>query len=275
MSNLYDVITAAIKDFAEHGFDREERLRYWLAQIRQAAVGSLVPEHLLQEALQRSLGVTYRKMVEQQGLLKYHKGVSRFTLAKVQPQLRAELDRRIMASANLIKLNREAAIEKTLQRFSGWASSIPTGGSDAVDKLETKTSIRKALKQLPFEERRVAVDQGHKFIASLNNIVATSNGALALTWHSHWRQPGYNYRKDHKERDGKVYAIRGNWAMERGLMKKGAAGYYDDITAVGEEVFCRCSAQYLYALRDLPADMLTQKGAEALAEARAKIKSLQ
>ena len=157
-------------------------------------------------------------------------------------------------------LNRQAMIDKTAQRFTGWASSIPPGGSEAVGTRETVGEIRKALGQLPFEERRVMIDQGHKLVGDINNIVAVAGGAIALTWHSHWRQAGYNYREDHKERDGHTYAIRGNWALDKGLMKRGPDGYSDEITSPGEEVLCRCSAQYLYNLRDLPDDMVTVAG---------------
>ena len=179
-----------------------------------------------------------------------------------------------MASAQLIKLNRTAAIEKTLQRFSGWSTSIPKGGSDVVDKLKVKGDIRKSLAQLPFEERRVLVDQGHKFTASLSEILATNSNALAGEWHSHWKQLNYNYRPDHKERDRKVYVVRDNWALKAGLMKAGAVGYTDDITRPGEEVFCRCFYRWIYNLRDLPPEMLTLKGSKELERVRATIASM-
>ena len=137
-----------------------------------------------------------------------------------------------------------------------------------MDKNDTKTGIRKSLAQLPFEERRVLIDQGHKLSASLSEILALEGGAIAGEWHSQWRRAGYNYREDHKERDMQVYTIRNNWAMQKGLMKAGPCGYTDDITAAGEEVFCRCSIRYLYNIRDLPETMLTAKGAAALKEVR-------
>src|SRR5207247_2394734 len=103
---------------------------------------------------------------------------------QIKPALHAELERRIMASADLIKLNRKAAIEKTVQRFSGWATSVPPGGTRATDKKKEKDSIKKSLKSLPFEERRVIIDQSHKFVANLNEIVAKDGGAIAGRWHS-------------------------------------------------------------------------------------------
>lgn len=271
MNRLNEVVTEAVQDFTTNGFDSEERLTYWMAKIRKAALESMVSEASLQQILKGRLGADYASLIERYGILKNHRGIARFNIDRIRPELRGELDRRIMASANLIKLNRSQSIEKTLQRFSGWATSIPVGGSASVDKVDTKTNIRKSIKQLPFEERRVIIDQSHKLVSAINETVAVGNNALAVVWHSRYRVPNYDYRKDHKERDGNVYALRGNWALERGLMKAGIAGYYDQVTAFGEEVFCRCSGKYLYNLSDLPADMLTEKGKKALAEARAKI----
>jgi hypothetical protein len=262
------VVTDAVNDIAEHGYTSQERVDFWLGEIAKAAKESSVPNAALSEALDRTLRAIYQKLVERGGLVKRHPGVSRFTVERLRPQLQAELRRRVAASANLITLNREQSIAKTMQRFSGWATSVPKGGSAATSKAKVKVDVKKALRQLPFEERRVLIDQGHKFTAALNSIIATDNGAVAVIWHSHFRQPGYNYREDHKERDGQVYTLRDNWAQQRGLMKVGPAGYYDQITAFAEEPFCRCYGTYLADLRDLPNDMLTVKGRAELQRVR-------
>ena len=47
-------------------------------------------------------------------------------------------------------------------------------------------------------------------------------------------------------------------------MKPGATGYTDQIERPGEWVFCRCTYQWIYNLRDMPADVLTIKGREFL-----------
>lgn len=271
--SFYETVSAAVRDIAERGYD-PIRVDQWLQLIAQAAARDMTPTGTMERTLRASLTTIYTRYVDKGGLLKLNPGVSRFTLDQVKPKLRAELDRRIMASAQLIKMNREAAIQKTLQRFSGWSSSIPAGGSDASNKAEAKKDITKALKQLPFEERRVLIDQGHKFAAALSETLATDNGAIAVEWHSHWKQKNYNYREDHKERDKKVYTIRNNWAIERGLMRVGDAGYYDQVTSFGQEVFCRCYGTWIYNLRDLPPDMLTNKGAVELETVRQRISRL-
>lgn len=262
-----DVVAMAIRDMEEHGFDSVERVERWVGRIRNAADAMLISESSLDASLRGMLESVYSRMVVRGGVLKFHPGVSKFTLQNIRQKLRPELDRRIMASAGLIKLNRQEAIEKTVRRFSGWATSVPDGGTDVNSFRETDADVRKSMQQLPFVARRVAIDQGHKLVASINDIIATDQNAIAFKWHSRWRQANYAYRKDHKERDDHVYAVRGSWAVERGLINKGE-GYTDDMTAPGEEVFCRCYAQYLYALRELPDDMITAKGREELARIR-------
>jgi hypothetical protein len=266
-STFYRVLSQAINEMAETGFDNVARLQYWVQRIRDAAVRSLIPEYILEAQLHAAFRGTYARLIERGGIVKLHPGIPRFTLEKVRPALHAELARRLMAARNLIKMNRQEAIETTVRRFAGWASSVPDGGTDVANKRATKSEIRKALASLPFRERRVAIDQGHKFVANLNNILATDGGAIAGEWLSHWRQVNYNYRPDHKEREGKFYVVRGNWALDRGLMKVDGHKYMDDITMPGEEIYCRCSYRYCYSLRALPPDMVTEKGRQELARA--------
>lgn len=266
--SYYDVLTAAIRDMAEHGYDSAERIVYWQRMLREAAERSMLSEAEMTAQLREALQTVYRRQVDAGGLLKLHPGIGRFTLDKLRPHLHALLERRILASADLIRLNRRAAIDKTLQRFSGWGTSLPPGRAAQVDRRETARDVRKSLSRLPFEQRRVLIDQGHKLTSAINATVAQDGGAIAAEWHSHWRQAGYDYREDHKERDGRLFAVRGCWALEQGLMVPGPNGYTDQVTQPAEEPFCRCQYQYVYNLRALPEAMLTKKGQIALERAR-------
>lgn len=263
-----ECLRAAIADLVEHGFDSQERVDFWVNELRIAAERFVAKGLRRDETLIRAFEAIYARMVTRGGMLRYHPGVSKLTLQHVAPYMRAELERRIMMSADLIKLNREEAVEKTISRFSGWCSSIPAGGTRATDKRETKTDVGKALRQLSYRERFVANDQGHKFAAALNQTLADQNGAIALRWDSRWRALNYDYREEHKERDGKIYLLRNSWAYRDGLVKAGEAGFYDEVTAVGQEPNCRCSAVFLYSLSRLPDDMLTDKGRRKLEEAK-------
>jgi hypothetical protein len=272
--SFIEVLTAAINDMVENGFDSAERLAKWMHMLRAAAERQMKPPGVIEDMLRSALRAIFTKQVEQGKVLERHPGVEAFTLENIKPQLREELDRRIRASADLIKLNRAEAIERTMKRFAGWASSIPAGGANVPERAVAKEAIKRGIAGLPFIERRVIIDQGHKLTSAINDTLADEAGAIAGIWHSHWRQPGYDYREDHKERDENVYLIRDSWAHSDGLVKPSNAGYTDDITMPGEEPFCRCFYQYLYNLRDLPSEMLTAKGKKKLEEVRAYIAKL-
>ncbi len=133
-----------------------------------------------------------------------------------------------------------------------------------------KDEVRKPLASLPFRERRVAVDQGHKFVANLSEILAVDGGALAGHWVSHYTQRNYDYRPEHKhfDVDDKFFVVRDNWALRAGLMKVDGYRYTDEIERPAQLPFCRCYYRWVHSLNRLPADMLTVKGREKLAESK-------
>lgn len=270
LSEFYRLITEAVEDILEHGYDSRERLERWLERLESAARAALGSARDLQALLKSELTREFERVTRNDRLLRRHSGISEYTIAKVRPALRAELDRRILASADLIRLNRDASIARTLQRFSGWATSIPVGGTEISKRREAKHAIRRGIAALPFEERRVVIDQGHKLAAAVNEIVATDGGAIAAKWVSHWREPGYDFRPGHKALDGKIFVVRDNWALRDGLMKLDGHRYTDEVEQPAQEPFCRCYWNYFaYSLRQLPKQMLTEKGREALKSAHA------
>jgi hypothetical protein len=270
---FYTILNAAIKDLLDCGFDSEKRVAMWRQRIEVAARQLLIPEDVMQRKLRDALTRDFTRLINGNTLLKRHSGISQYTLAAIKPKLRAELDRRILASANLIKLNRAESIERTLKRFSGWATSIPIGGTSAPEAKEGASKIRKSITSLPFEERRVIVDQGHKLTSAVSDIVAVDGGAIAMRWrHVKERSKAYTPREEHLERDGVVYVIRDNWASKKGFVKLAGHQYTDQVTKPGEEVFCRCTGEYIYNLRDLPAEMVTKAGRDELERVRTEIR---
>ena len=263
-----DVLTQAVANVTLYGYDSTERLAKWIKLLREAAIADLPTQTAVRERTRNALEMVYKRALTPTAIKRHHPDIPRFTVERIKPQLRAELTKRILANADLIRLNREQAVEKTLQRFSGWATSIPEGGSLVVDKTEVKAIVAKSLRQVKYEERRCIIDQGHKLVSSINDVIAKEGGALAGKWRDHGSvDKSYNARHDHLARDGKFYAVRGNWAIEKGLMNKGE-GYTDEQTQPGEEVFCRCYYVWTYNLRDIPADLLTEKGRKALEAVR-------
>jgi intein/homing endonuclease len=236
--SFYETLTEAVKDFTENGYDDPQRLADWMLRLREAANADLPSPSELERRMKIAMEAVYKRSTSFGSVTRRHPSISRLTIDAIEPSLRPELTRRILASADLIKLNREQAIDKTLQRFSGWATSVPAGGSRIVDKVDIKADISKSLKQVKFEQRRMEIDQGHKLMASIDAVIAQDTGAIAAKWRDRGSiDKTYNARHSHLARDSKIYAIRGNWAMGKGLMNKGA-GYTDEMTAPGEEVFC-------------------------------------
>ena len=271
-----DVLREAIEDIANHGYDSAERIKYWSEKLKEAAQEQVGSQPEMDRMMRDALEAVYRRLVERGRILEFHPSVEKFTIDKIKPELRAELDRRIIAAVDLIKRNRAEAVAKTLHRFEGWSTSIPKGGSDILSRREVASDLKKPLQRLSYHERFVAIDQGHKLRAAISDVVAKDAGAIAVIWHSQWRRnparakDGYQWRRDHKERDQKIYLIRDSWAKKAGLVKPSKNGYYDEITQAAEEPYCSCAVQYIYNLRQLPEENLTAKGKETLTATRTK-----
>lgn len=268
----FETLTAAINDIAAHGYDSQQRIDFWAQEIRRAAEASMKSQDEVDRMVREALMAIYTKQVDRGGVLRLNPGVSTYSLERVKPELRAELSRRIAASVDLIKINRPQAIAKTLQRFRGWATSVPKGGSKDVKRKEEKKDLRKALSSEPFETRRVIIDQGHKLAANINDTVAIGGGAVGAFWYANGpHQAGYDGRPEHDARDGKFFLLKGSWADEAGYVKPGPSGWTDDVEQPSVLPFCRCQWRWIYSLRSVPKDCLTQKGEKALSEARRKI----
>lgn len=263
------VLSDAIAELSVTGYVSSEQIERWVDELKRAAEYELGPDWHVDAATRAKLDGLFAKLVERGRISDYVSGVTRFDLSMVRPQLRAELDRRTIAAADLIKLHRREAVERTLQRFRGWATAIPPGGDGTIDKRETRTSIGKSMAQLNFERRRVDIDQGFKLVSNIAEIVAQDQGAIAAIWHDHGEHDrSYNARKEHLARSGRLFLVRDSWAIQQGLVRRGSRPYTDEIDKPGQAVFCRCWYQWITSPRKLPDDVLTRAGQEWVAEGR-------
>ncbi len=263
LSEFQQVLAEAINEFADTGYISKERLDYWMGRLRLLADQSLRPSEDQIQIIRNGLEKMFSKHLRKAP--KSHPQLSVRDITSIEPELRPILERRIMASAALIKLNRQQAIDMTMRRFSGWASSMPLGGTRDVKKSKVKTDISKPLRSASYETRRLLIDQGHKMAANINKTVADQYGALAYEWQHIEPFPGYDSRPEHLKRNTHIYLIRGSWAHQQGLVKKHGQ-WADEIDQPAEAINCRCAAVYLYSLRDLPEEALTEKGKAALKE---------
>jgi hypothetical protein len=139
---------------------------------------------------------------------------------------------------------------------------VPIGGTK--DKaIKSKISeIKKELRPLAKWDRLFYTYKATSFPAEIEYVFVLSGSPLAAIWHYSDLDEQGEYQKtyNHQERDGRVYAVRGSWAVERGLMKVGPSGFLDEISRPGQEVGCMCSLQWVTGIRRLPAEMITNKG---------------
>ena len=259
------LLREAINHFATSGYTTEAELQEWIVRLHAALDAELVGDERTKAAIAQVLTSVYNREVGR-GVRSRVPGVSRYTLDRVAPALRAELDRRIFASVDLIRLNRQAAVQKTLARFSGWVSSVPRGGALGTNRREVARDVGKSVARLKFEARRVAIDQGHKLSAAVAHVVAKGEGAIAAVWHDRGEDDrSYDARPEHLERSGTLFLVRDSWAMKEGLIKKGGRRYIDELEQPAELPFCSCWYEYVVSPRALPDELLTAKGRAWLA----------
>jgi hypothetical protein len=152
---------------------------------------------------------------------------------------------------------------------------VPIGGSKDKAIKSRIAEIKKELRPLAKWDRLFYIYKARSFPAEIEHIFVLAGNPLAAIWHYSDLDAQGEYRKtyNHQQRDGRVYAIRGNWAIEKGLMKVGAAGYLDEISRPSQELGCMCSLQWVTSVRRLPDDMITGNGRAELKRVTAVIQA--
>jgi hypothetical protein len=109
-----------------------------------------------------------------------------------------------------------------------------------------------------------------RFPASLQRTFDLEGHPMAGIWRYSTldEQGGFRNAYSHKDRADLVYAVPGHWAIDKGLMPAGPAGFIDETVQPGEELDCMCRFQWLYNLRDMPPDMRTANGDAELERVR-------
>lgn len=252
------LLMEGLRRFAQGGYVSETALQDWLVRLQAALERDVPADSESRELLTRILENVYNREIGS-GLQNKIPGVSRYTIDRVSPQLRAELDQRIFAGVELIRLNRRAAVEKTLQRFAGWVSSVPRAGTTETGLRDVASEILKPVARVKFESRRVAIDQGHKLSAAVAHVVSMGEGAIAGIWHDRGEHDrGYDARPEHLKRSGRLYLVRNSWAIQEGLVRPGP--YTDEIEQPAFLPMCSCFYEYITTPQRLPKELLTGRG---------------
>jgi len=274
---LSDILQSAITDIAVNGYNSEITINRWLMRLQNSlknySAGLPQARSLIDKSMTNEFN---RQFFDFRGnptskFLQRNRGIDAFTLQRLRPKAQAKLQERIIQNANLIVLDRDAAIADTLKRFQGW--TVGQVAKQALTKTDVKEQAETILKPISnspanFVKRLRVIDQNAKMVAAVNDVIANDGGALAMTWHQNWsanpREKGTSEKTNHKQFDGKTFIMRESWAVKEGLLKKGELPFYEDLgTTPGHEVYCGCTASYDYSLTALyriRPDAFTVKG---------------
>lgn len=265
MPNRYTkVISEAVADILANGYDSPERVAFWIRQIQGAASERLGTPEVAARRLRQALETAFVRQVDGGLVLRRHRGVSPEVLNRLRPLLQTELERRVLAATTLVRMNYEKTVDTTLRRFVGWATAVPPGGTSA----QTRAEAKRPLRDLEYVDNRLYKDQEYKMIEALSHTIGEGGGAIAARWRSRWRDPGYNYRKEHKHRDEEIVLLRNSPALAQGLVKRAGHAFMDEIEFPGEWPHCQCWYDYIYTLDGVPEECLTAKGRSALVASR-------
>jgi hypothetical protein len=147
---------------------------------------------------------------------------------------------------------------------------VPIGGTKGKATKSRISEIKKELRQLAKWDQLFYVYKARSFSAEIEYLFALEGNPIAAIWHYNQMDEQGEYRKtySHKERDGHVYSVRGNWAIGKGLMMAEPYGYIDEVSRPSQEIGCMCHLQLVYGIRDLPNEMVTEKGWSELGRVR-------
>ena len=135
----------------------------------------------------------------------------------------------------------------------------PIMNHSKVQEIVKKHSGFEALKKISIEEGKQSGAIAAKWDAQVHHVIQEMQA---------WADEMCCQVPGHNERDGTLYAIKGNWALQKGLMTEGTGVVDLDGKSLFEDEECICCFRYEQALRSLPYSMLTEKGKQTLLESR-------
>jgi len=192
------------------------------------------------------------------------------------PQIRERCDwcaKNYASQANDYFHSQIAELRKSIESF---LLSIPVGGTTDKALNRVVADIKREIKYIFRWDRLFYTYKAVSLSSEIEYIFKLEGNPIAAIWHHNPLDGQGEYQKtyDHKELAGRVYAVRGNWALEKGLMCAGPNGYLDEITRPNQDIGCMCWLEWLYSLRGLPHYMMTPKGEAELARVKAAIARL-
>ena len=130
-ASFFELLTEAVRYFSENGYVSEIELQNWVKRLRASAEGSMKSDAQVEAEVRRSLMATFTRLSRFPSLKRVNPEVSVFAADRLRPAMRAEMKRRIMASARLIKLNKaQAHAHFGLDKVDGVTAEIEKAATD-------------------------------------------------------------------------------------------------------------------------------------------------
>ena len=250
------LLREAAKHFTQHGYTSQADINHWRVRLLTAAEQHLDPEDA-HRRIGRTLSNAFYRAIGAGRIAKKHGGVHRWSIERLEPKLKDELQRRIFASQELVEGDKRIALERIQNRFLGLA----TAGANPGEAQAAASAIGKAARDAKASARMVAVDQTKKMVTAMDEVIAEDGGSIGGVWNAMW-DIERKHRPEHAARHGKFYVRRASWADSQGLLKH-PNGYMDQEDMPGTLINCRCEYDYIYDLADVPDEFLTVKGRKA------------
>ena len=246
------------------GMLRNEIAKYFSSQNKDL---------LVSQTLKRAYSDFYTK----EGFKKTNKGISKLKLSDLRQDFKKELDKKITISFNLIKNKENEIKQKLASRFINW---LTIDSEEVRGKTTSKQSLLNFLdfaKENEIAEEHakfILKDQTRKMVCAFDLLIAEANGAIGGFWKNRgdrrvvgnpngFYPQGNKTHNDHWNRDGVFYIYKDGWAYQKGYVK---GSLYENLEdgGVGVAIGCRCRMENVYDLRDVPKEILTKKGKEAV-----------
>ncbi len=249
-ATFYTTLILAVADVEANGYD-PARVENWVLLLIMLADESFKARQ--KKDVRAFFQMHQKRYLKPINMKKVH---SDLNITLYPDEFQSELLARLAITDSLIEALRDRTIDDMTRQFIGWASSVVPGtkNKNSADVLK-----RINVNNISDHEIRIVYDQKDKMLESMGFYIAKKYGAICGVWHSLWRVPGYNYRADHKEKDLRYYFFREAAPVRAGFIRHGVS-YVDDEVLPGSEINCKCHYSYLYDIRSIPAEYLSNFG---------------
>jgi len=209
--------------------------------------------------------VSIRDGPEEPGLVSCTGDLSKKEFNVLLPHLKATVTGSTSRYLDQASRYRAYQVTQFTQLLEDFIQRIPPQGTRDKEFSKQITVIKTAAKDLMQWDRLFGILKQTSLVSDIDYLFKLRDNPIAAIWHYNQMDEDVEppFTSKHRELDHKIFTVRGNVCIERGLMNTGA-GFIDASPRPKQELGCLCDFQYLYNLRDLPEALLTEKGKREL-----------